>query len=849
MRLRPAAALPVLVLAAAVAGCGVGLERAGDRRSPAASGAPGVVAGADSARAPVQSAVGAGADAAASGPGAADGDRPDPGRLAALRAADLGPVRPSGTSGDYVVRRPSRSAGDAEVGRFVDDLLARMTLEEKVGQMTQITLDVVADKSARPFLPDPAKLAEAVGTYGVGSVLNTVDEAYTPEQWQEVTGRIEAAAAETRLRIPVVYGLDSVHGANYVAGAALTPQNIGLAATFNAPLVQAAAAAAARDTRASGVAWNFAPVVDLARQPAWPRFYETFGEDVHLASVMGVAQVRGFQGDDLAAPSSVAATAKHFVGYSDPRTGRDRTQTVISERGLRDLHLPPFQAVVDAGVAAVMVNSGDVNGVPVHASRRLLTDVLRGEMGFEGLVVSDWEDVKKLVAIHRVAADEREATRTAVMAGVDMSMVPNDYSFARILTELVRDGEVPEGRVDEAARRVLTLKARLGLFDDPDAGAALAGAVGDAGSRAVALQAARESVTLLRNRGAVLPLADDARVLVTGPAADSFRSLNNGWTYTWQGDGRAQAFFPDDRPTVLGAVRAYAEATTHVPGADFDAPLAGGVEAAVAAALDADAVVMALGESSYTELVGSIDDLTLPQAQRDLLDAVAATGTPVVLVLLEGRPRVLGASADGADAIVMAYNPGNEGGQAVGDVLFGRVNPSGRLPFTYPSAPNNLLSYDRARVDDQDASFGFGGFDPLARFGDGLSYTTFEAAGLTVPAEVPATAVGEGVPVSVTVQNTGGVAGHHAVLVYVSDRVASVQPPTERLARFTKVYLEPGEARTLRFTLDATSLSTVGADAVRRVEPGAFTVRVDGASAPLAVTGPAPVPVPPSDGR
>ena len=488
-----------------------------------------------------------------------------------------------------------------------------------------------------------------------------------------------------------------------------------------------------------------------------------------------------------------------------------------------------------------MASSGDVNGLPVHASRALLTGLLRDEMGFEGVLVSDWEDIKKLATLHRVAEDEREATKIAVLAGVDLSMVPNDFSFVGHLLSLVRDGEVPLARIDEAAGRVLRLKARLGLLDAPATAGSAPEAVGSAAAHAVALQAARESITLLRNGDAsgalLLPLAPEARVFVTGPAAASMRALNNGWTYTWQGDGRAELFTPEGR-TVLDGIRALAPNVTYQPGTTFDAALDLG--AAAAGARGADVAVVVLGESSYAEVPGSIDDLTLPRAQLDLLDAVAATGTPVVLVLVEGRPRVLGEHASGADAIVMAYNPGNEGGQAVAEVLFGRVNPSGRLPFTYPSGPNALVPYDRTLSDNLDTSYGFTGFQPLARFGDGLSYTTFATSALTVPPEAALDALG-GVPVSVTVENTGPVAGHEVVQVYVADAVASVAPATERLARFAKVYLEPGERRTLSFSLDARALSFVDESGRRLVEPGRFTVRVADQTADVVLVGEAPL--------
>ncbi len=582
-------------------------------------------------------------------------------------------------------------------------------------------------------------------------------------------------------------------------------------------------------------------MLDIGRHVAWSRFYETFGEDPHVASVMGVAQVRGYEGANLDAGTSVAATAKHYVGYSGPRTGRDRSSAFITERELWELYLPPYQAAIDAGVHTVMINSGDVNGVPVHASRRLLTEVLRGEMGFEGFTVSDWEDIKKLELIHRVAESEREATKIAVLAGVDMSMVPNDFSFYDHLLSLVRDGEVPMARIDEAVGRILRVKARLGLLDAPAVEGSVPEAVGSDEAQRAALQAARESITLLRNgdvAGApILPLAEGTRVLVTGPAAASMRALNNGWTYTWQADGRAELFFPEGR-TVLDGIReiAGADNVTYVPGATFDAAL--DIAAAATAASECGrGRRRARREFSYAEVPGSITDLNFPDAQLDLLDAVAATGTPVVLVLVEGRPRVLGEHAAGADAIVMAYNPSNAGGQAIAEVLFGRVNPSGRLPFTYPSGPNMLVAYDRTLSDDQDTSYGFEGFRPLARFGDGLSYTTFATSALTVPPQASMAGLGEGVAVTVTVENTGPVAGHEVVLVYLADLVASVAPPMERLVRFAKVYLEPGERRTLSFALDARALSFVDETGQRLVEPGRFTLRVADQTADFTLDG------------
>jgi beta-glucosidase len=705
-----------------------------------------------------------------------------------------------------------------QVERRVDGLLRRMTLEEKVGQMMQVDLGTISAGSGASHRVDSVRLAGAMAAYGPGSILNVVGSAYSVEHWARVIGEIQAAAGRTRLRIPVLYGIDAVHGANYTLGAVLFPQNVALAATWNPVLVQRAAEITAREVRASGIAWNFSPVVDVGRQPLWARFYETFGEDPYLASVMGVASVRGYEGESIGRPHHVASTLKHFVGYGAPRSGRDRTPAHISERDLREIFLPPFTAGVRAGAQAVMVSSGEVNGVPTHADRRLLTDVLRGEFGFQGLIVSDWEDIKKLVTVHRVAGDEKEATRTAILAGIDMSMVPNDFSFHPLLVELVREGKVPERRIDESVRRILRLKYRLGLFDDPASrtGATLTGEPG----RRVALQAAHEAITLLRNQENLLPLARDARVLVTGPTATSMEALNNGWSYTWQ--GRATPY-PAARPTILDAIRskAGAERVVFVPGATLDREV--DLAAVRAAAERADVIVVAVGEGAYAETPGGIDNLALPQAQLALIATAVSTGKPVVLLLVEGRPRTLGDISRVA-AVLMAYNPGNEGGEALADILYGDVNPSGRLPFTYPRTPNDLLTYDHVYAERQDASYGFEGFRPLFPFGSGLSYTRFQYTGPELSTRE--LRQGEALRVKVSVRNVGAVAGQEVVQLYLTDQVATTTPAVQRLRRFAKVPLQPGEARILTFHLTPDDLSFVGADGRRMLEPGTFVVTV-----------------------
>ena len=706
----------------------------------------------------------------------------------------------------------------------VEALLARMTLEEKVGQMTELEIGMISNGKGANTKIDSAKLEKAIGRYGVGSIINVTDECFTIDEWHEIIRQIQESAQRTRLKIPVLYGIDSIHGVNYTTGSTLFPQELGMAATWNPELMKRAAEITALETRACGIPWNFSPVLDLGRQPLWPRFYETFGEDPYLAKVMGVATVRGYEGTNIAATDHVAACLKHYLGYSFPLSGRDRSPALIPENYLREYFMPTFQAAIAAGAHSIMVNSGDINGVPVHASHYLLTDVLRNELGFRGMVVSDWQDIKKLVTEHRVAATEKEATRIAVMAGIDMSMVPSDYSFSDDLIALVKEGAVPQARIDEAVARVLRLKFELALFDSPMPDTSLKSKFGSAESRAVSLEAARESITLLKNSNNLLPLAGNIKVLVTGPAADSLVSLNNGWSYTWQ--GTKSELYPKDRLTILGAIEAKAgkRNVTYIPGSALDKEI--NIAEAAEAARHADVAIVCIGEGAYAETPGNIEDLALSDAQLKLAAAVSATGKPVVLVLVEGRPRIINLITDAASAIVMAYNPGNEGGQAIADVLFGDYNPGGKLPFTYPRYANALIPYDHKPYELQDTSYGNMAFKPQFEFGFGLSYTTFSYSDLRVePKSLKGNAE---IAVSVTVKNTGRRSGNEVVQLYVGDLVASISPPGKRLKRFARIHLEPGQSKTLSFTLRTDDLSFVGPNNRSIVEPGDFEVMVAG---------------------
>jgi beta-glucosidase len=718
----------------------------------------------------------------------------------------------------------------------IEALLKQMTVEEKVGQMTQLTLAMIVNGHDQNIEVDPAKLQKAIGQYGVGSIINVYDQALTPDKWQDIITQIQNAAKKTRLGIPVIYGIDSIHGANYIQGSTLFPQETGMAATWNPELMKRGSEISAMETRAVGIPWSFSPVLDIGRQPLWSRFWETFGEDPYLAKVMGVAFVRGMEGSDVASQDHVAVSLKHYMGYSFPLNGRDRTSAWIPENYLREYFLPTFAAAVQAGAHTVMVNSGDINGVPAHANHHILADILRDELGFEGFVVSDWADIKRLAHDWRVAATEKEATRMAVMAGVDMSMVPSDYSFADLLVALVKEGAVPQSRIDEAVRRILRVKFELGLFDNPMPNAALKTKIGLAESRQTSLQAAQESMTLLKNTNDLLPLSKDRKVLVTGPTADSMISLNNGWTYVWQGS--ELSLYPKDRPTIRQAIAAklgaanitYAPGTriTRRPGSPSNSTPTTieeevDISAAVEAARNVDVVVLCLGEGSYCETPGSISDLTLGEPQLKLAEAIEATGKPVVIVLVEGRPRIINRIVDKAGAILMAYNPSNEGGQAVADALFGDINPSGKLPLTYPRAVNGLVTYDHRPFETEGEDFAI---RPQFEFGYGLSYTSFGYSDLRLSKKT--ISGNEELSVSVTLSNTGRRAGKEVVQLYVADLVASIAPAGKRLKRFAKISLQPGQSRTLGFKLRKEDLSFIGNDNKPVAEPGDFDVMIGG---------------------
>ncbi len=728
----------------------------------------------------------------------------------------------------------------------IEALLKKMTLEEKVGQMTQLTMGMFVSGADQNVQMDEAKLDKAINRYGIGSFLNVSDQALTVDKWHELIGRIQDASMKTRLKIPNLYGIDSIHGANYVQGATLFPQEIGMAATWNPALMHRAAEITAMETRAAAIPWSFSPVLDIGRQPLWARFWETFGEDPYLVSVMGASFVRGLEGQNIADEKSVASSLKHYMGYSLPTTGRDRTPALIPENYLREYVMPPFAASIKGGARTVMVNSAEINGVPGHINKKILSEMLYGEMKFDGFVVSDWEDIKKLVTFWKVAKDEKEATMLAVNAGIDMSMVPLDYSFADLLIELVKEKKVPMTRIDQAVRRILKVKYDLGLFEDPMRGKNARANFGKPEYSQVSLQAARESLVLLKNDNNILPLSKNKKVLVTGPTADSLISLNNGWTWVWQGS--EPSLYPKDKMTIQTAIKSrvgeknfeFVQGTriTRKAGSpsnstptDIDEEV--DIKKAVDEAKDSDVVVLCLGEGSYTETPGNITDLTLPEPQLKLAEAVMATGKPVVVVMVQGRPRIINRIADKVPGILLALNPSNEGGTAIADVLFGDYNPNGKLPFTYPRNPNNLILYDHKLFETEETAFGNVANKPQFAFGHGLSYTTYEYSNLKMSGtSIPM--AGE-ITVSVDVKNTGKRAGKETVIVYLRDEVATLSPAGKRVKRFAKIYLEPNQRKTLTFKLNREDFSFINTDNKPTVEAGDFTVMIGGQSGKFAV--------------
>ncbi|MCP9235380.1 glycoside hydrolase family 3 N-terminal domain-containing protein [Lewinella sp. JB7] len=715
---------------------------------------------------------------------------------------------------------PTFSFLTAEQNEFVAAELRRLTLKQKAGQMTQVAVDLVFEGQTYVLTVPPVfsdeRLNHVIGEREIGSILNVPSRSIpTPAEYREYIGKIQEKAMQTT-GVPVLYGQDAIHGANYVRGSTLYAQPLGVAASFNTELATELASLTAYELKAASIPWNFSPAMDAGRHPAWPRTWECFGEDTYVNQQFGLAALRGYQGDGVNGKNNVVACLKHFTGYGATASGHDRTPAYLPERQLREYYLPQFQAAIDSGALTVMINSGEINGIPVHTSKRLLTDILRDEMGFEGLLVSDWQDVRYLYERHHVANDLKEAVRMAIDAGMDMSMTAVTTDFPDVVVELVQEGQLTEGRIDTSVARVLAVKVALGLYEQhlwepeefPEFG-------GQRFARK-AQQSAEEAIVLLKNDGLPLPIDPEQRILVVGPTADNMRSLNGGWTYSWQGQ-EADRYLQDHNTIREAIQKQFPGRVTYAPGATMDSLQ--DVATALSLARESDIIVLCLGESSYTEDPGNINSLVLPSVQRRLFDELHAVGKPIVLVMAAGRPRLMTSMANRSRAVLFAPYPGPYGGDAIASVLAGRVNPSGRLPLTYPRHPNALVSYDHKATEARN-----GGYNPLFEFGYGLSYTDFVYSDLRLSSRVMNPQ--DTLEVSLRVTNEGQRAGKHSILLYTSDLVASVTPSVQRLRKFTKVHLEPGENEVITFRLTPADIAFIGRDDRPTTEPGTFRISI-----------------------
>lgn len=726
---------------------------------------------------------------------------------------------------------------DNDLEARVELTLSKLTLRQKAGQMVELVVDLFGHNDAKGvFHIDKARTDSLLSRYQIGSILNAPNTmAPTAPQWQEIISDIQKSSMKT-IGIPCLYGLDQNHGSTYTQGGTLFPQNINVGATFNRDIARACAEATAYEARAVSVPWTYSPTVDLGRDPRWPRIWENFSEDCYVNAEMGKAMVLGFQGDDPnhIGDQHIAACMKHYLGYGVPWTGKDRTPAYISPSDLREKHFLPFLEALKAGALSVMVNSASVNGVPVHANKTLLTDWLKMETGWDGMLITDWADVNNLWQRECVAKDKKDALRIAINAGIDMVMEPYNPDAVDLIEELAKEGAIPMSRIDDAVRRILRMKYRLGLFDRPTEKLKDYPKFGGKEFAQLSYQGAVESMVLLKNEGGLLPLRRGQRILLTGPNANQMRCLDGGWSYTWQGHLTDQ--FASQYNTIYEALcNEYGEdnillrqGVTYNEKGKYYEENEPDIASAVRAADSADVVIACIGENSYTETPGNLSDLTLSANQRSLVTALEATGKPVVLILNEGRPRIVADIEPKAKAVIDIFLPGNYGGDALAALLSGRENFSGKLPITYPKEINSLANYDFKKSEEVGTMEG--AYDYNARitqqwpFGYGLSYTAYQYDNLRVDKThfLP----GDTLSVSVDVTNIGLREGKESVLLYSSDLVASVTPDGRRLRAFDKISLKPQETRTVTLRLPVDDLAFVGWDGKRHLEEGEFRLSV-----------------------
>ena len=733
---------------------------------------------------------------------------------------------------------------DAKVEAQVEQTLQKLTLEEKVGQMMELVTDLFGgnDKNG-VFYIDEKKTDSILSRYKIGSILNAPNTcAPTAKQWEKYLQQIQKISMK-RIGIPCVFGLDQNHGSTYTQGGTLFPQNINVAATFNREVARRSAEATAYETRAVSIPWTYSPTVDLGRDARWPRIWENFGEDCYLSAEMGKAMVLGFQGEDPnhIDQQHIATSMKHFMGYGVPWTGKDRTPAYISPADLREKHFAPFLAGIQAGALTVMVNSASVNGMPMHANKDILTGWLKEETGWDGVLITDWADINNLYTREMVAKDKKDALRIAINAGIDMVMEPYNADACGYLIELVKEGKVPMSRIDDACRRVLRMKYRLGLFENPTQKLKNYPKFGGEEFAKIALDGATESMVLLKNEAGILPLQQGKKILLTGPNANQMRCLDGGWSYTWQGH-RADEFAGKYNTIYEAFCNEYGkenvilnQGVTYNEKGKYWEENEPNIESAVAAAKDADVIVACIGENSYTETPGNLTDLWLSENQRNLVKALAKTGKPIVLVLNEGRPRLIADIEPLAKGVIDIFLPGNYGGDALAQLVAGKQNFSGKMPYTYPKEINSLANYDFKKSEEVGTMEG--AYDYNAKitqqwgFGQGLSYTTYEYSNLKVSQSN--FRHGDVIQVSVDVKNTGKVAGKESVLLFSSDLIASMVPDGRRLRAFDKVELQPGETKTVTFSLKADDLAFVGYDGKWILEEGDFKLMVANQTAAL----------------
>lgn len=736
---------------------------------------------------------------------------------------------------------------DPKIEAQVEQTLKKLTLEEKIGQMMELVTDLFgANDKNGVFYIDEHKTDSILSRYKIGSILNAPNTcAPTAKQWEKYIAQIQKISMK-RIGIPCVFGLDQNHGSTYTQGGTLFPQNINVAATFNREIARRSAEATAYETRAVSIPWTYSPTVDLGRDARWPRIWENFGEDCYLSSEMGKAMVYGFQGED---PNNIdqyhiATSMKHFMGYGVPWTGKDRTPAYISPADLREKHFAPFLAGLQAGALTVMVNSASVNGMPMHANKDILTGWLKEETGWDGVLITDWADINNLYTREMVAKDKKDALRIAINAGIDMIMEPYSCDACGYLIELVKEGKIPMSRIDDACRRVLRMKYRLDLFKNPTQKLKNYPKFGGEEFAKLALEGATESMVLLKNEGNILPLQHGKKILLTGPNANQMRCLDGGWSYTWQGH-RADEFAGKYNTIYEAFCNEYGkenvilnQGVTYNEKGKYWEENEPQIQGAVAAAKDADVIVACIGENSYTETPGNLTDLWLSENQRNLVKALAQTGKPVILVLNEGRPRLIADIEPLAQGIVNILIPGNMGGDALANLVSGKSNFSGKMPYTYPKEINSLANYDFKKSEEVGTMEG--AYDYNAKitqqwgFGYGLSYTSYKYSNLKVSQSD--FRHGDIIKVSVDVKNTGKVAGKESVLLFSSDLIASMVPDGRRLRAFDKVELQPGETKTMIFELKADDLAFVGWNGKWRLEEGDFKLMIADQSADIHCT-------------